>query len=752
MVPFQELTFLVNLITLRAMRTPLHLQYFFVLGALLLAACVQPTPAPVSTPTPTPSLVLTPTPSPTPTPTATPTATAALAPSPRPTPTATPTSPPPSPAFSVDRERGAAPLIVTFTDESTGLITSWAWDFGDGETNTGQSPTHRYIIAGSHTVRLTVSGPGGTDTSIMRHLITVKPGKPVSLEVSPSNATIAIQESTQFTGVARDQYGNTVPSTVNWITSASGGSIDSNGVFTAGTIADTFTNTIRASLQSPSRELVATASVTIEPGQLSTVELEPTEVSLEIGATQAFTFRAFDEFGNEISNALNSWTAPTGAGTVDSNGVLTIGTKAGAFAVGIRVDVVKGAARVSATGDVFITPDPLASIDVQPSSIVLDRYFPQGFEATGLDEYGNEGPELAFLWEAVGGDIDQAGVFTSGRLGRHEVRASAALRDSAVTGSATVRIPIKLHDAGGESLSINNAIAEFIIEHGYGYLVEQVPRGYPAMQEALPRGEVHVNMEGYQQNIRDWYNHEIANGTIENLGMTYEDSPQFFVIPLCGHDQYGINTVDDMKQHLKLFIDPGDPSKGVFYNCIIGWNCEEINTVKLEAYGLDKYYNSISPETGERLRAVLAGHQENRKPVFGYYWAPTSLMGAYDWWVLQEPAYTEPCWDLIVAARTDPKLRPISGACAYETFPIDKLVWSGLREELPDVWELLKNMNVGLEQLNETTAWAAENQIGNDWQKAAIHYLRTYMERAKSWMPEENWERVKEALDEAGLP
>ena len=270
------------------------------------------------------------------------------------------------------------------------------------------------------------------------------------------------------------------------------------------------------------------------------------------------------------------------------------------------------------------------------------------------------------------------------------------------------------------------------------------------MRQTLPRGEVHVNMEGWQQNIRDWYDREIAKGTIENLGMTYEGGPQFFVIPLWVHEQYGINTVDDMKQRWELFRDPGDPSKGAFYNCIVGWQCREINTVKLEAYGLDKYYNIISPGSAVALEDILAGHQESKKPVFGYYWAPTALMGAYDWWVLEEPTYTEPCRDLIAAARTDPSVRPINEACAYELFPIDKLVWSGLRGEVPDVWEFFKNMNVGLEPLNETMAWIVENQIEDDWEKAAIHYLRTYMDRAKSWMPEENWERVKEALDKAG--
>ena len=40
------------------------------------------------------------------------------------------------------------PLSVTFTDLSTGNITSWYWDFGDGNTSTEQNPTYIYMIPG----------------------------------------------------------------------------------------------------------------------------------------------------------------------------------------------------------------------------------------------------------------------------------------------------------------------------------------------------------------------------------------------------------------------------------------------------------------------------------------------------------------------------------------------------------------------------------------------------------------------------
>jgi PKD repeat protein len=61
-------------------------------------------------------------------------------------------------------------LVVSFTNTSGG-DTDWLWDFGDGATSTQQNPDHTYLEAKDYVVRLTVSGPGGTD--FVEHTVTV---------------------------------------------------------------------------------------------------------------------------------------------------------------------------------------------------------------------------------------------------------------------------------------------------------------------------------------------------------------------------------------------------------------------------------------------------------------------------------------------------------------------------------------------------------------------------------------------------
>ena len=88
--------------------------------------------------------------------------------------------PAPIAGFTASTTSGTYDLPVTFTNTSTGVIDSISWDFGDGTTSAESSPSHIYTEAGTYTVTLTVSGPGGDDTEICGGCITVEHPAPVA--------------------------------------------------------------------------------------------------------------------------------------------------------------------------------------------------------------------------------------------------------------------------------------------------------------------------------------------------------------------------------------------------------------------------------------------------------------------------------------------------------------------------------------------------------------------------------------------
>jgi PKD repeat protein len=88
--------------------------------------------------------------------------------------------------FSGTPTSGPAPLTVQFTDLSSGAPTSWYWDFGDRATETIQNPSHTYTIPGAHSVRLTVTGGGFSDSNVQIGYISVDVPTPAPTETTPT--------------------------------------------------------------------------------------------------------------------------------------------------------------------------------------------------------------------------------------------------------------------------------------------------------------------------------------------------------------------------------------------------------------------------------------------------------------------------------------------------------------------------------------------------------------------------------------
>lgn len=73
--------------------------------------------------------------------------------------------------FSADKLSGCFPLTVNFTDGSTpgsGTISSWLWDFGDGNTSSVQNPSHVYTAAGNYGITLKVTNSSGCTKTFTR--------------------------------------------------------------------------------------------------------------------------------------------------------------------------------------------------------------------------------------------------------------------------------------------------------------------------------------------------------------------------------------------------------------------------------------------------------------------------------------------------------------------------------------------------------------------------------------------------------
>lgn len=102
----------------------------------------------------------------------------------------------PTPKFTTpDPKKGCAPLLIHFTDQSTGgggsAIKNWKWSFGDGGVDISNTPTpaYTYNLSGQFNVSLIVTDANGCDSSLVLTQYITASKKP-TLVVTPATPTI----------------------------------------------------------------------------------------------------------------------------------------------------------------------------------------------------------------------------------------------------------------------------------------------------------------------------------------------------------------------------------------------------------------------------------------------------------------------------------------------------------------------------------------------------------------------------------
>ena len=282
----------------------------------------------------------------------------------------------------------------------------WSVTHGGGAIDTAGLFTAD-TVSGSYTNTITATS-GSISGSAS---VTVLPGAIERVVVTPPSTSLAIGAQQTYAATAYDTYNNVVPATPTWFVVGGGGTIDQSGVFTAGTVSGTFTNTVRARIGSGCGAPTASATVVVVPASLATITVTPSSPSLATGATQEFTAVGKDAHDNVVA-ITPTWSVVNGGGTINSgSGVFTAGSTAGSYANTVKAT--SGA--ISGTASVTVTAGALASIAISPTSTTLAPNGTQQFTVTGKDADNNVVP-VTPSWSVVagGGTISNSGLFTAG--------------------------------------------------------------------------------------------------------------------------------------------------------------------------------------------------------------------------------------------------------------------------------------------------------------------------------------------------
>jgi TolB protein len=339
--------------------------------------------------------------------------------------------------FDADVTAGAAPLDVNFVDRSApaGAISGWAWDFGDGATDSAAAPAHTYTQADAYTVTLTAEGLGQRQTARKAAFaragtyavaVLATPQTVVADGSSPSVISISLTTAGGLPVANQSLELRSAPETGVAINGqpAAGyiaiGSTDSSGVLTA-----TLTSTLSGPKVIDARVVGDGAAaqpltVTFTSGpadaDASRLEVEPASLVADGADAALVTAWLYDRFGNPVAGKELRIQAPGSA--IDLTQPFTRTDRLGRVRATLRSTIAQTvlltAVNVSdgltLTEQRFLTlrPGPASlarsDIDVNPRTVAADLAQTATISATLRDALGNPLASRPIRLDVSGGD------------------------------------------------------------------------------------------------------------------------------------------------------------------------------------------------------------------------------------------------------------------------------------------------------------------------------------------------------------
>lgn len=280
------------------------------------------------------------------------------------------------------------------------------------------------IATGVATITATIDGVTGSA------LVTVESVPVASVRVSPDVGALLAGETLQLTAVATDSTGATLSGRlVSWSSSAPAiASVSSTGLvnaFAAGSV------TITASVEGKS----GTARLTVSRVPVNSIVVTPSALTLTTGRAVRLTAQALDSTGRELSGRPITWSSDNAAvASVASDGTVTA--------------VAPGRAEISATAEgkvgkatIDVTPVPVASLAVAPTTLALTVGSSQQIVATPRDSAGNVLAGRVVTWISGApsvATVSQTGVVTAIGTGAALILATCEGQQATVALTVTV--------------------------------------------------------------------------------------------------------------------------------------------------------------------------------------------------------------------------------------------------------------------------------------------------------------------------
>ena len=244
------------------------------------------------------------------------------------------------------------------------------WEAAQAGTISAEGLLTTGTLAGTFDQGVKATATLGTLSAEATASVTVTPDPLSAVTVAP--VQIAGGGSRQLEIIATGQYGNRLSGVgATWtVRDANAGAVTQAGLFTAGEVAGSFSGAVEVEATQGDLTNTATTSVTIRPGLLEQVVIATGSVEIGLEMTQQYVAVGADRFGNRISGLAFTWSVAAGGGTIDGNGLFTVGTKPGTYQGTVNAQTTQGDVNRSATASVTVEPDRIVFISDQNDGLL----------------------------------------------------------------------------------------------------------------------------------------------------------------------------------------------------------------------------------------------------------------------------------------------------------------------------------------------------------------------------------------------
>ena len=269
-------------------------------------------------------------------------------------------------------------------------------------------------------------------------------------------------------------------------------------------------------------------------------------------------------------------------------------------------------------------------------------------------------------------------------------------------------------------------IDKTILENAYGCEIELVPGAtMPTATSMMEKGEPDVAPELWINAVRTALDAATAEGRLHYAAEVFSDTGEegWWIPQYIADANPDIQTVEDAMNRPELFPHPeGDGA--ALYTCPSGWNCQLSTNNLFRAFGGEsKGFRIVDPGSGGALAGAIGEAYEKGEGWFGYYWAPTAILGKYP---MKKLSFNVPHdndeWNSCTSQEdcADPQKNSWVVSSVYT------VVTDNFMKEAGVGMDYIAKRALPNNTINALLAWKDDNQAtGED---AALHFLANYTE------------------------